>query len=139
MAEFSQRYRGGSSPMNINSSTQRLNSYNYRDAIFPIYDIAGSKKTDTPHNNANSYAGAMEYASIIQKTFAVRERIEDKHLNISAYIENPTTNGIDLKFTNQIPSNSDLEHPIRTYNTPKTYAQNDYFTIYDTMPSRIMY
>jgi len=123
--------------MNLDANTQKLINYNYKDAIFPIYDIAGSKKTNAAQTSANSYAGAMEYASIIQKTFAVKERIENKYLNIFSYISNPNTNGIDLKFTNQKPTNTDLEHPVRAYNQPKTYTQNDFFAIYNGMTPTI--
>ena len=125
--------------MNMDSTTQKLTNYNYKDAIFPIYDIAGSKAIDAPQNDANSYAGVMDYASIIQKTFAVKERMENKYSSIFSYISNPTANGVDLKFTNQKPTNTDLEHPVRGYNPPKTYAQDNYFTIYTAMPSHALY
>jgi len=126
---FSQRYRGWASPMNLNAA-QQLTNYNYKDAKFPIYDIAGSKKINTQQANANSYSWAETYASIMQERFAVKERQEDKYDNIDDFIDNPKANGIDLKFTNQIPTNDNLDEPIRSYNTPKTYAQNDFFTIY---------
>lgn len=125
--------------MNLDSTTQTLVNYNYRDAIFPIYDIAGSKAINAPQNSANSYVGAMDYASIIQKTFAVKERMENKYYSMLAYIGNPIANGVDLKFTNQIPTNSDLEHPVRSYNTPKTYAQNNFFSLYNTMQHHTIY
>jgi len=46
----------------------------------------------------------------------------------------PYLNGIDLKFTNQIVSNTDLAHPHRTYNTPKTYDQTNFFTQFTLNP-----
>lgn len=69
----------------------------------------------------------------MQETFAVKERMENKYFNILSYISNPTANGVDLKFTNQKPVNTDLEHPSRVYNPPKTYAQNNFFTLYNVM------
>lgn len=41
--------------MNIDPATQRLANYNYKDAKYPIYDIAGSKKVDTAQTGAYSY------------------------------------------------------------------------------------
>ncbi len=135
MKDFSQRYRGGASVMNMDSTTQKLSNYNYKDARFPIYDIVWSKKIDTGEAAANSYIWAIKYASIIQERFAAKEKQENRYSNVTSYIDNPNANGIDLKFTNQIVSNSDLEHPVRAYNPPKTYAQNNFFTIYPLMSS----
>jgi len=75
----------------------------------------------------------------MQETFAVKERMENKYNNIFSYISNPKSNGIDLKFTNQKPVNTDLSNPIRGYNPPKTYAQNNFFTLYDVMTKRTTY
>lgn len=80
----------------------------------------------------------MDYASIIQERFAVKEKQEEKYRSVYSFLANPNINGIDLKFTNQIPSNSDLEHPIRTYNTPRTYAQNDFFSIFTATTDHII-
>ena len=66
----------------------------------------------------------------MQETFAVKEKIENKYGNIFAYISSPNANGVNLKFTNQKPTNTNLESPVRGYNPPKTYAQNNFFTLY---------
>lgn len=122
--------------MNIIPETQKLANYNYKDAKFPIYDIAGSKKIDAPQADANSYAGVMTYTNMIQKRFAVKEKQEEKYRNINSFINNPEANGIDIKFTNQIVSNSDLEHPQREYNSPKTYTDTNFFTQFGTTSDR---
>jgi hypothetical protein len=49
----------------------------------------------------------------MQEKFAVKEKIENKFNDVFSYINNPTANGIDLKFTNQKPTNIDLENPER--------------------------
>jgi hypothetical protein len=67
----------------------------------------------------------------MQTRFAVKEKQEKKNYTIYEFINNPIANGIDLKFTNQILSNTDLEHPQRVYNPPKTYAQTNFFTLFN--------
>jgi hypothetical protein len=51
----------------------------------------------------------------MQEKFAVKEKQEEKYKNsnIDKFIDNPNANGIDLKFTNQIPTNDNLDDPIR--------------------------
>lgn len=139
ITEFAQRYRWGASPSNIDAATKRLNNYNYKDARMPIYDIAGSRKVDNGQSEANSYLWAETYASIIQRTFAVKEKMENKYSNPFLYIKNPMVNGIDLKFTNQTPTNTDLENPVRGYNTPRTYTQDNFFSIFDTTQHHTIY
>lgn len=135
---FTQRIRWGASPMNIDATTKKLANYNYKNAIYPIYDIAGSQSINTPEP-ANTYTGIETYTALIQKRFAANEKQENKYTNIASFITNPHANGIDLKFTNQIPNSTNLEHPTWVYNPPKTYANNDFFTIYNIMPSHMVY
>ena len=131
---FSQRLRGGASPLNLDENISL--DFNYKDAKLPIYDIAWSKKITNSETNANSYLGVENYASIMQTRFAVEEKMENKFNDVFSYINRPTANGIDLKFTNQKPTNIELNEPIRWYNASKTYAQNNFFTVYNTMPYR---
>ena len=91
--------------------------YNYRDAILPIYDIVGSKSIDSKQPDANSYSGAMTYANLIQQRFSVKEKQEASN-SLSYLIDTPLNNGIDVKFTNKLPTD-DLENPTRTYNAPQ--------------------
>ena len=55
----------------MDATTQRLKNYDYRNAVLPIYDIAGAKKIDTAQPDANSYKGAMSYTNMIQEKFGV--------------------------------------------------------------------
>lgn len=41
--------------MNMDSTTKKLTNYNYKNAVLPIYNIAGAKKIATPEASANSY------------------------------------------------------------------------------------
>jgi|GEM_PF-926833 len=117
--------------MNMDATTNQLKNYNYKDAKFPIYDIAGSRKISTAQSDANSYSGIKIYSALTQTRFAVKEKQENKSNNLYDFIGNPTANGVDLKFTNQIPTNTNLEHPIRAYNPPRTYAQTDFFNLFN--------
>ena len=47
MSGFAVRYRGGASPLNLDISTMKLQEYQYQNARFPIYDIAGSQAVET--------------------------------------------------------------------------------------------
>ncbi|MEI6774298.1 MAG: hypothetical protein WCL18_05960 [bacterium] len=57
--------------MSMDSTTQKLKNYDYKNAVLPIYDIAGSKKIDSAQRDANSYIGSMTYTNMIQKKFGV--------------------------------------------------------------------
>lgn len=133
---FSARNRWWASPLNMNSTTQKLENYNYKNAILPIYNIAGSKKIESSQTVANSYQGAIAYTNMIQKKFGVGD-LQHGSNSIWSLISNPTSNGSDLVFTNQLPV-GDLEKPTRVPNIPKTYEQTNFFTQFGKLPYHII-
>lgn len=136
LADFSSRLRGGASPLNIDSTTQKLKNYDYRTAVLPIYSIAGAKKIDTAQAEANSYQWAIKYTNMIQKKFGVGD-LQHGSNSVGALILDPGSNGSILQFTNQLPV-WDLQNPTRIFNTPKTYAQTNFFTIFGILSSHII-
>jgi hypothetical protein len=120
----------------MDSTTQTLKNYNYKNAVLPLYDIAGSKKIETAAPDANSFKGAMTYSNMIQKKFGVGD-LQHGSNNISSLIQNPLANGGDLVFTNKLPV-GDLEDPTRVDNTPRTYAQTNFFTQFNALPSHMV-
>lgn len=123
--------------MNINATTQKLNNYNYQNAVLPIYNIAGAKKIDTAQPQANSYKGIETYTTMIQKKFGVGD-LQYGGNNVLSLIANPTSNGSDTIFTNQLPTGNGL-HPTWINNPPKTYTQTNFFTQFTLLPSHIVY
>ena len=75
----------------MDSTTQKLKDYNYRNAILPLYDIAGARKIDTEETAAYSFSGAMTYTNLIQKKFGVSD-LQNGSNAISALIQNPLAN-----------------------------------------------
>ncbi|MDR0650298.1 MAG: hypothetical protein LBG59_02585 [Candidatus Peribacteria bacterium] len=68
MTGFTQRRRGGASPLNldfdkINEGIYNLAYFNGKNALSDIFDIAGSKILTTPQSKANTYKSISEYAS----------------------------------------------------------------------------
>jgi hypothetical protein len=122
--------------MNIDSTSQELMDYNYKNAILPIYNIAGSRKIATGESDANSYKGVMTYTTMIQKKFGVGD-LQHGSNNVISLIANPENNGSDIVFTNQLPG-GDLENPTRTTNPPKTYTQTSFFTQFGVLPNHIL-
>lgn len=133
---FSARNRWGASPLNMDSTTQKLMNYNYKNAILPIYNIAGSRKIDSAETDANSYKAAMTYTNMIQKKFGVWD-LQHGSNNVLSLISNPIDNGSDLVFTNQLPV-GDLENPTRIANPPRTYTQTSFFTQFGVLPYHIV-
>ena len=136
LTDFSVRNRWWWSPLSMDSTTQKLKNYDYRNAVLPIYDIAGAKKIDTAQPDANSYKGAISYTNMIQEKFGVGD-LQHGSNNIWALITNPASNGSNLVFTNQLPV-WDLENPTWTVNPPKTYAQTNFFTLFTALPYHIV-
>ncbi|HKL44560.1 MAG TPA: hypothetical protein VJ892_04785, partial [Candidatus Absconditabacterales bacterium] len=134
-AEFGIRNWGGASPLNLSGMNERASGYNFQDAIYPIYDIAGSKSIGSPEYPANSFKGAGEYTRLIQKKFVPNEM---KFWNKNKKEEEPDKYGIgyrdemgeDIKFTNWMPI-GDLDNPNREYNQPILIDDVDYFSKYD--------
>lgn len=123
--------------MNMDASSQKLVNYNYKNAVLPIYDIAGSKKIASAEAEGNSYKGAMKYASVIQKKFGVGD-LQYGSNNISSLISNPKSNGSNLIFTNQLPVGN-LESPTRISTPPKTYAETNFFTLFTALPNHVIF
>ncbi|MCX6825442.1 MAG: VCBS repeat-containing protein [candidate division SR1 bacterium] len=136
MNEFAARSRGGASPMNMDSTTQKLVNYNYKNATQPIYNIAGSKKINVAQQDANSYQGAITYTNIIQRKFGVGDSQYGSN-DIMSLISNPQSNGSNLTFTNQLPV-GDLKSPMRIPVNPKTYAQTNFFSLFGSLPNHII-
>lgn len=129
---FSARNWWGASPMNMDASTQELINYDYKNAVLPIYNIAGSRKINSAQWEANSYQGAMVYTNMIQERFGVWD-MQHGDNNVLSLISNPNNNGGSLIFPNQIPI-GDLENPTRIPNPPRTYTQTSFFTQFGTLP-----
>ncbi|MEI6118608.1 MAG: hypothetical protein WCP92_05280 [bacterium] len=55
----------------MDATTKSLVNYNYKNAVLPIYNIAGAKKITTPENEANSYSGVMKYTNLIRQKFGM--------------------------------------------------------------------
>ena len=49
-----------------NENRYKLEFFDYRNAISPVYDIAGAQKTDQDYSVAHSYLGITQYASLIK-------------------------------------------------------------------------
>ena len=135
LTDFSIRNRWGWSPLSMDATTQKLNNYDYRNAILPIYNIAGSKKIDTAAPDANTYKWVMTYTNMIQKKFGLGD-IQDTRggsNSIPGLVSSPTNDGNDLMFTNQFPG-WNLKNPTRVANPPKTYAETNFFTQFNILP-----
>ncbi len=134
--EFAMRNRWGASPLNLSWMNERASWYNFQDAVFPIFDIAGSKKLSEAEIPANSFEGVGEYSRLIQKLFVPNE---SKYYTKNADRLDPDINGKwynssmweDMKFTNWMPL-WDLENPDWTYTNPKIASSVDYFDKYDS-------
>lgn len=122
--------------MNMDSVSQNLVNYNYKNAILPIYNIAGSKKIASAQADANSYKSVMTYTTMIQKKFGVGDLQHGSNTVISL-ISNPIHNGSNLVFTNQLPV-GDLDNPTRVANPPRTYAETSFFTQFGALPYHIL-
>ncbi len=134
---FAQRNRWGASPLNINSTSQTLENYEYKNAISPIYNIAGAKKVNTTQANANSYKSIATYTSMIQKKFGVGD-IQFGSNNVLSLIANPMSNWSTVIFTNQLPTGNG-DAPTWKANPPKTDEQTNFFTQFNIMPNHIVY
>ncbi len=132
---FSNRMRWWASPLNLDATTQKLNNYDYKNAVLPIYSIAWSKKIDVVQPDANTYKGLMTYTNLIQEKFGARD-IQNSS-SIQTLITSPLSDGSDLVFPNQFPAGN-LESPTWQYTTPKTYAQTNFFSLFNSMPMRII-
>lgn len=70
--DFAIRQRWGASPINLNTwilqstNTYQLSVYDFRQAIKPVFDIAGAQKTTTAATNLNNYIGTQNYGSLIK-------------------------------------------------------------------------
>lgn len=133
---FSARNRWGASPMNMDATSQNLVNYNYKNAILPIYNIAGSRKIANAEGDANSYKSVMAYTTMIQKKFGVGD-LQHGNNNVISLISNPLQNGSNLVFTNQLPI-GDLENPTRIPNPPRTYTETSFFTQFGVLPYHIL-
>ena len=139
MTGFAARYRWGGSPLNLDTTTMQLQNYNYKNAIFPIYDIAGSKKVATQQVATGSYQSAIDYTTMIQRKFSIGVGdLQYGNNDIISIIKNTSNNATNLIFTNQLPSGN-LRHPTRTYTQPKTYQETNFFAMYDILPYHITY
>lgn len=118
--------------MNMDSVSQNLINYNYKNAILPIYNIAGSRKITNAEGDANSYKSVMAYTTMIQKKFGVGD-LQQGSNNVLALMKNPIHNGSNLVFTNQLPV-GDLENPTRIPNPPRTYTETSFFTQFGIVP-----
>ena len=128
MASFGQRNRWGASPFNLNTIDMTL-SYQYTWAKLPIYDIAGSKKISTAQPEASTASWVSKYAALIQQKFGGGDLQYSSDLGF--LIQYPYIQGNNLMFTNRYPY-GDLKHPVRWINPPKTYAQTDFFSKYNS-------
>jgi hypothetical protein len=68
MTGFTQRRRGGASPLNLDfdkiaEGIYELTYFDGKNALSDTFDIAGSKSLTTPQLKANSYLATTEYAS----------------------------------------------------------------------------
>ncbi len=86
----------------MDATTQKLIDYNYKNAVLPIYSIAGSKKISAAQPDANSYKGAITYTNVIQKKFGLGD-LQYGSNDVLSLIANPLSNGSNLVFTNQLP------------------------------------
>lgn len=117
--------------MNLNSNNTL--TYDYKNARLPIYDIAGSKKISTQQPESETTAGIEKYAALIQNKLGAGDL---QYTNSLSYlIRYPQLQGSDLLFTNQYPYGN-LKYPTRGANPPKTYAQMDFFSIFNATSSR---
>ncbi|MDD3263232.1 MAG: VCBS repeat-containing protein [Candidatus Absconditabacteria bacterium] len=71
--DFAIRGWGGASSLNLNSGLLSsdipeyvLNQYNYKSALFPVYDIGGSLSVKTGNLSAYSSSGSKDYASLVK-------------------------------------------------------------------------
>ena len=133
--EFAMRNRWGASPLNLSGMDERTIAYNFQDAIMPVFDIAGSKKTENNEDEANSFEWAKEYSRLIQKTFVPERR---KYWTKNADRLEPAEWGDgynsdmweDMKFTNWMPLGN-LDSPTWAYTEPKKANSVDYFDKFD--------
>ncbi|MEI7557834.1 MAG: hypothetical protein WCJ45_03195 [bacterium] len=77
----------------------------------------------------------MTYTNLIQEKFGARD-IQNSS-SIQTLITSPLSDGSDLVFPNQFPAGN-LESPTWQYTTPKTYAQTNFFSLFNSMPMRII-
>ena len=131
LAEFSQRNWWGASPLNLDINTNTLTNFDYKNAKLPIYDIAGSKATAQENTNNDSYLAVEKYTNLIQNKFW--GKAIQANSSIPFLIKYPYINGNTIPFTNELPQ-GDLENPNWTFNTPKTYAQTNFFSRFTQLP-----
>lgn len=95
--DFAIRWRGGASSLNLDSSPSNdgikhvLKQYNYKSALFPIYDLWWSMVLETGSNFANSFLWNKEYAALI--------KVNDRYWKIT-YPKYVKPVGIDNYFDN---------------------------------------
>lgn len=135
-ADFAIRNRGWASPLNLSGMDERTISYNFQDAIMPVFDIAGSKQLENEEPAANSFEWVKEYSRLIQKTFVPKKK---KYWTKNADRLEPdlrwkwynSAMGEDMKFTNRMPL-WNLDNPTWIYTEPKRASSVDYFDKYDS-------
>lgn len=139
VGDFALRFRWWASSLNLtsdwNTDFERKSWYYYSGAVYPVFDIAWSKKIKTAENDSTSFKAINTYAQLIQRKFSPNTQ-RKKFRSFNKDKKNPDSYekwydewfDYDVHFTNQIPTFNSNKINWWTGSTPLTWWQVEFFS-----------